>query len=184
MTAVTRRSIATLATVVAIIAVSLPFIYVEVHPTVLAELTLGSDDQGNSGVHFDQSRLPLCRVDGSGVATFIFSARTDHPYGDRMVLAILPNGSADWFQQANCCQVSQGVIRGTAQLGSPQYPLTEWTDYAFRLDDAAGTPVMTGRIDAKLHRYAEGPWWATAVLGIVASVAQLITLWRVSEGRE
>jgi hypothetical protein len=167
-----------LAMFIVICVVSLPFIYIEFHPTVYAEITLVADDDNGYGVHLEQPIMPLCSVDGSGVATFLFRARTDHPYGDHLNLKIFPNGASGWVLQPDCCTVSSGIISGKAQLGSPKYPLTKPSDYAFRLEDAAETPVITGRIFTRIHRYADGPWWATTVLGIIASVAQLVTLWR------
>jgi len=177
MTLITRNRIAMLAMLMFICAVSFPFIYIELHPTVYAEITLVADDDSAFGVHLEQP--PLCLVDGSGVATFLFRARTDNPSGDSLKLKIFPNGASEWFLQRDFCTVSSGIIIGKAQLGSPKYPLTKPSDYAFRLEDASAAPVITGRIITRIHRYADGPWWATAVLGIFASVAQLVTLfWR------
>jgi hypothetical protein len=181
MTLKTRKRIAILAMFMVICLVSLPFIYIEFHPTVYAEITLVPDDDSGYGVHLEQPIMPLCRVDGSGVATFLFRARTDYPYGDQFKLKIFPNGASGWVLQPDCCTMSSGIISGKAQLGSPKYPLTKPSDYAFRLEDDAGMPVITGRIITRIHRYADGPWWATAVLGILASVAQLVTLWRNPE---
>jgi len=178
MTSVTRRILATLAMFMVICTVSLPFIYVEFHPTIYADITLVANDESGSGVHLEQPLIPLCRVDGAGVATFLFRARADHPYGDHLKLKIFPNGASEWFLQPDCCTVSTGRISGKAQLGSPSYPLTKPSDYVFRLEDAAGASLITGRIITRIHRYADGPWWATAILGILASVAQLVTLWR------
>ena len=49
------------------------------------------------------------------------------------------------------------------------------------LEDQSGTTVLTGRIITRIHRYADGPWKATALLGILAAVAQLLSLWRNSD---
>ncbi|WP_289020386.1 hypothetical protein [Desulfobacter postgatei] len=181
MPSVTRRRISVLAMFIVICMVSLPFIYIEFNPTIYADITLVADDKNESGFHLEQPIIPLCRVDGKGVATFIFRTRVDHSYGDQFKLKIFPNGASEWFLQPECCTVSKDRISGKAQLGSPKYPLTKPSDYIFRLEDATGVPVITGRIITRIYRYADGPWWATTVLGILASVAQLVSLWRIPD---
>lgn len=178
MTLSRRRLLATAAMFMVICVVSLPLAYVEFHPTIYAEIALVADDESGSSVHVEQPAMPLCRVDGAGVATFLFRAKATHPYGDQLKLKIFPNGASQWFPQQDCCTVSTGVISGKVQLGSPAHPLIKPTDYLFELEDAAGATVITGRIITRIHRYADGPWWVTTLFGILASVAQLVTLWR------
>lgn len=90
-------------------------------------------------------------------------------------LFIRPSSIPTWVQQMDYL-VTNSYIIGTAQLGSENFPVIKNEHYLYRLIAENGTLLSDGTIDATVDKISGGDSWLIAVIGILASVLQIVSI--------
>jgi hypothetical protein len=106
------------------------------------------------------------------VVFFDLHAYVELPSISTVILELRPAPEGKWYPQPPYT-VSEGFILGTAQLGSPQWPLKRDEHYSFRLRADTGPVLSEGQIIATVKRIAGLDHWVAGGIGLLASVLQI-----------
>lgn len=173
-----RSSIGLLA---AIIALSTPIIYLEMHPKYFATVSLAPNIKPSVTLQLTQA---FVRVDGYGRAFFQFRASSLNSKNEQLALGIRPDSEPNFYQQKNCCSSdANGTISGIAQLGVSEYPLHQDEQYDFQLSDSSDpkTTILDGKIIVVVYRLMDSERWIILAIGIVASMIHIVDwVWRLA----
>jgi hypothetical protein len=72
-------------------------------------------------------------------------------------------------------RVENGLVLGTVQLGSDQWPMDRDEDYTFQLMDARyDRSLMSGKITARVVEIAGGSQWFVLPITLLASLIQIV----------
>jgi hypothetical protein len=167
-------------TFVVAIFVTAPLVYVASKPNRIVEVSIQPEDDTAARV---LSRGVVARSYG-GPVFFDFRAEVRDPSIEHAALLIRPEAIKEFYMQdePNGYPVDNGIARGTAQLGSAEFPLQHDAQYSFRLVRMSsgvlpppGTGVLAeGIIFARVTEIAGPDRLMIGVIGVLASVIQIL----------